>query len=130
MQPETMNASERLLRIHYPTRRYVLSASRSEGGVLELFAPTHTKLPLGTPVRLMIDFGDSPHRFEVEGRVSFLRGGSYGVSPEPGLGISFDGDKKRLASEMLAFCAGKPLSQGTAARKRVRTQIRCRFVAG
>jgi hypothetical protein len=125
-----MSSSERVLRIHFPTRRYVLSASRAEAGSLELFAPTHHKLLLSTPVRLVIDFGDTPHRFELVGRVSFLRSGAYGVTPEPGIGVSFEGEHKRWAAEMLAFCAGKPLDQGTAARRRVPTQIRCRVVAG
>src|SRR5262249_27938253 len=113
----------------YPNRRYVRSASRAQGPVLELFAPTRQRVPLHTKVRLLISFEDSPHHFELTGQVSYLRG-SYGVSAEPGVGVSFEGDDKRLASEMIAFCAGKPIDQGTASRPPVQTQIRCRFLAG
>ena len=125
-----MSATETLLRIQYPTRRYVLSASRAQGSALDVFAPTHTRLPIGTTVRLAVGFGDSPQRFDLHGKVSYVRGGSYGISHEPGLGVTFESDDKRAASEMLAFCAGKPLSQGTASRKRVPTEINCRFKTG
>ncbi|MFN0061036.1 MAG: PilZ domain-containing protein [Myxococcaceae bacterium] len=128
--PANPVASAVTLYIHYPNRRYVLTTALAEGQELSIFAPTQARLPVGAPVRLAIDFGDVAQRFSVTGTVSYLRGPRYGASEQLGLGVAFRGDDKKTVAEMLAFCSGKPLEQGTATKRRVPTQIRCRVDSG
>jgi Tfp pilus assembly protein PilZ len=124
-----MTLQEHILQIRFPNRRYVLSTSRAEGTNLELFAPTAQRVPLGRRVRLMVTFEDAPERFELTGKVVFHRGATRNRD-EQGVGVSFEGDDKKRAAELLAFCAGRPAVQGTATWQRFVTRIRCKVEGG
>ena len=90
-----MAATDRL-QVQYASRRALLSAARTEGAVLSLFVHGSEHVAAGAEVLLEISVEDL--RFELEGRVRLQRAG--------GLGIIFTGERKRLASQMLATCAG------------------------
>ena len=122
-------ADAQLIEVRFPTKRYVLVSARAEGSSLSLFFPTPVPAAIGAPVRLKVSFGDAPEVFELEGHVNFQRGNTWGIGAERGLGVSFTGEDKRLAAQMFAFCAGKPLNLGTSSRRRVPTKIRCRIRA-
>src|SRR4051812_21596102 len=104
--------------VRYPSKRYVLASARAEGGTLSVFAPTDHPIPIGTKVRLDITFADCDNTFDLSGSVAFQRGYGRGVGQDFGVGVTFDGAEKRAASQMLAFCAGRPVSEGTAGVRR------------
>lgn len=122
-------ADERVLQVRFPTKRYVLVSARAEGASLTLFFPTSAAVSQGVLVRLRVSFADADRQFELAGKVIFLRGGSWGIGAEQGIGVAFTGEDKRIAAQMFAFCAGKPLQLGTATCRRVPTRIRCRLRA-
>jgi hypothetical protein len=114
------------LEVRYASRRTVLSSSKTEGGTLTLFVPTTQRVVQGARVRLTITFGDSDGRFELQGTALTWTqaGGRDGVG---GFLASFQGDDKRRAAEMIAFCAQRPLSMGTALRERLALRKSCQL---
>ncbi|MBN1204747.1 MAG: PilZ domain-containing protein [Myxococcaceae bacterium] len=123
------DASVTSLEVRYDSRRAVLSASKTERGTLTLFVPTPHALLQGTRVRLMITFGDGDERFELQG-VALTGGRALGRNGEGGFLASFVGDDKRRAAEMIAFCAQRPLSMGTASRERLTLRKSCKLKLG
>jgi hypothetical protein len=114
------------LEVRYASRRALLSSAKTERGALTLFVPTSRAILQGSPVRLTITFADSEGRFELEGHA--LTGGrAIGRNGEGGFLASFAGDHKRRASEMIAFCAQRPLSMGTASRERLAIRKSCQL---
>ena len=125
-----MALSEHLLQVQYPSRTRAVSSSRSEGAGLEIFFPTRQRGPLGRQVKMLVTFEDSVEPFELSGRVTFVRAGTS-AGQEPGVGVSFDGDHRRRAAELLAYCSGTlPPEDGKGIAKRVYTKLRCRVVFG
>lgn len=80
---------------------------------------------MGRAVTLDISFDDSDTRFELTGKVTFRRAAIQGTSFENGLGVSFEGEHKRRASEMIAVCAGRPAIAGTAHSLRSPVTVPC-----
>lgn len=109
----------------YPSRRYVLARLRAEGPSLALFAPTDRFVPLGSRVELRIRFADCDAAYELTGTVTFLRQQARGLSQDIGIGVTFDGEDKRAAAQMIAFCAGRPPDVGTAQTPRKELQLSC-----
>lgn len=114
------------LDVRYASRRSVLSSAKTDGGTLTLFVPTTQRVVQGAPVRLAISFGDSDKRFELQGTALTWTqaGGRDGVG---GFLANFQGDDKRRAAEMIAFCAQRPLSMGTALRERLALRKSCQL---
>ena len=117
------------LEVRYASRRALLISAKSERGALTLFVPTSRALLQGTPVRLKITFGDDDARFELEG-VAATGGRALGRNGEGGFLVSFSGEPKRRAAEMIAFCAQRPLSMGTAVRERLTIRKSCQLKLG
>jgi hypothetical protein len=114
------------LEVRYASRRALLAAAKTERGTLTIFVPTSRSVMQGAHVRLTITFGDADERFEMEG---LALSGSRKLSRE-GVGgflASFQGDHKRRASEMIAFCAQRPLFMGTASRERFIIRKNCQL---
>jgi hypothetical protein len=120
------DAFETSLEVRYTSRRALLSSSKTERGALMLFVPTSRSVLQGTRVRLTITFADGGERFELEG-VAMTGGRSIGRDGEGGFLASFSGDHKRRAAEMIAFCAQRPLSMGTASRERLAIRKGCQL---
>jgi hypothetical protein len=117
------------LEVRYSSRRALLTAAKTERGTLTLFVPASHAVLQGTRVLLKISFGDSDGRFELEG--SAITGGrSIGRDGVGGFLASFTGDHKRRAAEMIAFCAQRPLSMGTASRERLTIRKSCQLKVG
>lgn len=112
------------LEVHYATRRALLIASKTERGSLTLFVPTSQQVQQSTRVRLKIALGDATERFEIQG-VAVSGGRLIGREGTGGFLASFVGEDKRRAAEMIAFCAQRPLSMGTASRERVPLRKGC-----
>jgi hypothetical protein len=120
------DASATSMEVRYASRRALLSAAKTKLGTLTLFVPTSRTLLQGTPVLLTITFGDSDKRFELQG-LALTGGRSIGRDGEGGFLASFVGDHKRRAAEMIAFCAQRPLSMGTASRERLAIRKSCQL---
>jgi hypothetical protein len=120
------DASATSIEARYASRRALLSASKTERGALMLFVPTARSVLQGTSVRLTITFGDGEERFELEG-TAVTGGRSIGRDGVGGFLASFVGDHKRRAAEMIAFCAQRPLSMGTASRERLAIRKSCQL---
>ncbi len=120
------DAAATSLEVRYASRRSVLSSSKTEGGTLTLFVPTTQRIAQGARVRLTITFGDGDERFEFQGTALTWTqaAGRDGVG---GFLASFQGDDKRRAAEMIAFCAQRPLSMGTASRERLALRKSCQL---
>jgi hypothetical protein len=114
------------LEVRYASRRTLLTAAKTERGALTLFIPTSRAVLQGTAVRLAITFGDAEGRFELEG-VAASGGRAIGRNGQGGFLASFSGDHKRRAAEMVAFCAQRPLSMGTALRERLVIRKNCQL---
>ncbi|MFY0577598.1 hypothetical protein ACN28S_27675 [Cystobacter fuscus] len=112
------------LEVQYASRRALLVASKTERGALTLFVPTSKTILQGTQVRLKISLGDVTERFEVQA-VAVSGGRMIGREGLGGFLANFVGDEKRRAAEMIAFCAQRPLSMGTASRERVSLRKNC-----
>ena len=112
------------LSVQYGSRRALLVASKTERGMVTLFVPTPRMIHQGTRVRLQISLGDATERFDVQA-VSVTDGRMFGRGGTGGFLARFDGDDKRRAAEMIAFCAHRPLSMGTASRERVPMRKGC-----
>src|SRR4051812_37897591 len=106
--PTLAETPESRLEVRFLSRRSVLASSRSDVAGLSLFVPTIAPLAVGDRVFLELSFGDCDARYELSGVVSFLRQEGRGLGQERGVGISFEGEGKRAAAQMLAFCAGRP----------------------
>jgi hypothetical protein len=115
--------------VRYASRRALLSAAKTEGGALTLFVPTSQRVLQGSRVRLTITFGDANERFEIQGlaTTSTRREGREGLG---GFVASFHEDHKRRAAEVIAFCAQRPLSMGTALRERLAIRKSCQLKLG
>ncbi len=126
-----MLSSMPVVPVWYPHKRSVLASYRVTGASLSLFVPTtNTQATLGAEVRLEISFGDCARTFSFSGQVTWRRSEPRSPTMEPGLGVSFRGREKYEAAQMLAFCAGKPLSLGTADDPRYPTEIECTVQMG
>src|SRR5688572_9649510 len=101
------------LEVRYASRRALLTAAKTERGSLTLFVPSKRGILQGTRVRMTITFADSDGRFELEA-TAVTGGRAAGRDGQGGFLVSFTGDHKRQAAEMVAFCAQRPLSMGTA----------------
>lgn len=117
------------LEVRYSSRRAVLFASKTEGGSLTLFVPTQQRIAPGERVRLAISLGDADERFELEGTAMTWTQAS-GRDGVGGFIATFQGDPKRRASEMIAFCAQRPRSMGTASRERLLLRKNCQLKLG
>ena len=70
---------------------------------MSLFVPGSEHVQAGTEVTLEITVAGTDLRFELDGRVRIqVSGGREG----PGLGVVFLGERKGVAAQMLADCAG------------------------
>jgi hypothetical protein len=123
MSLRDMTAPKRTVEANYPTKRLVLASCKTANGTLSLFVPTVAFIAAGTEVKLVITFGDAKEKFELEGVVTWRRTQTRGLGLEPGIGVEFAPPEKFRAAQMLAFCAGRPLSAGTAVERRVSQQI-------
>lgn len=118
-------AADVSLRMHFLSRRAALSSSRTEGNRITLLVTSERPLPVRQRVQLQVSFGDTEHSFELHGSVV-----SQALTRRPdglGLTIGFEGEDKRRAWEMLAFCAGRERSMGTAANPRMSVRVACRI---
>jgi hypothetical protein len=128
MVPPVSSPQARRLTVSFATRRMLLSASRTEGGTLSMDVPTPEWLPDGTPVTLDLVLAGLDRRV-LTGTVgtvplaAWMRNGRL-------MPVYFEGEAKRSAAELIAFCAGRPPEMGTAQRPRFPTVIRCRVRAG
>ncbi|HEX8699819.1 MAG TPA: PilZ domain-containing protein [Myxococcaceae bacterium] len=120
------DASATPLDVRYASRRALLVSAKTERGALTIFVPTSRALLQGTPVRLTITLGDDAARFELEG-VAVTGGRAIGRNGEGGFLVGFSGEYKRRAAEMIAFCAQRPLSMGTALRERLVLRKSCQL---
>ncbi|MFL5346091.1 MAG: PilZ domain-containing protein [Hyalangium sp.] len=114
------------LEIRYASRRSLLLSSKTERGMLTIFVPTSHRVAQGATVRLTVTFGDSDKRFALEGTALTWTQAS-GRDGVGGFMASFVGDHKRRAAEMIAFCAQRPLSLGTALRERIPLRKSCQL---
>jgi hypothetical protein len=121
-----IEATPRLLEVRYASRRALLAAAKTERGALTLFVPTTSALLPGTRVQMTVTFTDSDERFELEG-TSVTGGRAIGRDGLGGFLASFAGDHKRRAAEVVAFCAQRPLSMGTASRERLAIRKSCQL---
>lgn len=117
------------LAVRYASRRAVLAASKTERGTLMLFVPSSHVVLQDTRVLLQISFGDSEERFELQG-TAVSGGRAIGRNGQGGFLASFAGEDKRRAAEMIAFCAQRPRSMGTASRERVALRKSCQLKLG
>lgn len=115
--------------MRYASRRTLLAAARSERGTLTLFVPAARAVLQGTRVLLSISLKDSDERFTLEG-LTVSAGRATGRDGQGGVLVSFEGDHKRRAAEMIAFCAQRPRSLGTASRERVIILKSCQLKVG
>lgn len=115
------------LEVHYLSRRSALTAGKTEGRTLTLFAPTSQSVSGGTNVELRISFADTERTFRIHG-VAISGTSAMGRDGQGGLMVGFLGDNKRRAAEMIAFCAQRPESMGTALRERFPVRKRCKVV--
>jgi len=114
------------LEVRYASRRALLTAAKTERGSLTLFVPSPRGILQGTRVRLTITFADSEGRFELEA-TAVTGGRATGRDGQGGFLVSFTGDHKRQAAEMVAVCAQRPLSMGTASRERHAVRKGCQL---
>jgi Tfp pilus assembly protein PilZ len=115
------------IEVKFLSRRALLASSKVDGSALSLFAPIPREVQIGAPLRLHIELADCKRQFVLNGKVSFSRTTGRGLNQEAGVAVAFEGPEKRAAAEMLAFCAGKPLSLGTASAERRAVRVRCRL---
>jgi hypothetical protein len=120
------DASATSIDVRYANRRALLSSSKTERGALTLFVPTSQRVAPETRVRLTITFGDAEERFEIHG-VALTWTQAMGRDGVGGFLANFQGDDKRRAAEMIAFCAQRPLSMGTASRERRTLRKSCQL---
>ena len=117
------------LEVRYASRRALLTAAKSERGSLTLFVPSTRGILQGTRVKMTITFADTAERFELEG-TAVTGGRATGRDGQGGFLASFAGDHKRRAAELVAFCAQRPLSMGTASRERLAIRKSCQIKLG
>jgi hypothetical protein len=129
MARQDMPLSEHLLQVRFGHRAQVVRVSRHEASELEIFFPSRQRVPLGRQVRVAVSFDDAPDQFELAGRVTFVRAGTSSGA-EPGIGVAFEGEGRKEAAVLLAFCAGVAGMDEKGPAKRVRLRARCRVVVG
>ncbi len=120
-----MTELETPMLVRFPSRRSVLAQSRADHGQLTLFIPTDELRSLGSQLHFVATFGDCDRRFELTGKVVFIRQGSPQGYSQRGLLVRFEGQDKRTAAEMFAICAGRSPQLGTMETKRVETKMNC-----
>jgi hypothetical protein len=121
-----VDASATSLEVRYASRRALLSSANTERGALTLFVPTTHRVAQGDRLRLTVTVGDGDERFELQG-VALTWTQARGRDGVGGFLASFQGDDKRRAAELIAFCAQRPLSMGTASRERLILRKRCQI---
>ncbi len=121
----SVNDDVRRISVQYPSRRTFLTASRAEGSSLTLFVPTVEEVRPGELVHLDIQVGSLERRFELIGRAGTPSSVRMGLVREQGFGFSIEGAFKREAAALIALCAGRTPSLGTAACHRYPADIRC-----
>ncbi len=110
----------------FASRRQVLENCRAGGSELSLFIPTPALPPLKAEVAIVVSFKDCPERFDLQGVVSFHRAVARSRTQPVGVVIRFDGPaQKKKASQFFAFCAGRPIEEGTSANPRARAETQC-----
>ena len=114
------------LRTTYLTRRHALEHSRASGRELSLFVATDELPPLKTPVTVEIAIQDSPLRFTLQCVVGFVRSNARGPNQPKGVVVIFESSThKQQAAAMIAVCAGRPVSEGSAGSRRDDAEARC-----
>jgi PilZ domain len=116
----------RQLAVHFPTKRHVLSAVRAEGPLLSMQVHSRDWLAEGTRVRVEVSLGDDTNRSALEGAVAPTPQAMWQRNGQQ-LTVRFQGEGKRAAAELVALCAGRPTTMGTAQRPRVAADVRCRL---
>ena len=117
------------IEVRYASRRALLTASKTEKGSLTIFVPTQHRVFQDSRVKLTVTFGDASERFELEG-VALESTRKMGREGQGGFLAGFVGDHKRRAAEVIAFCAQRPLSMGTASRERIPLRKSCQLKMG
>jgi hypothetical protein len=117
------------IEVRYASRRALLTASKTERGSLTIFVPTSHMVFQDARVKLTIIFGDASERFELEA-VALEPTRKMGRNGQGGFLAGFVGDHKRQAAEVIAFCAQRPLSMGTATRERIAIRKSCQLKLG
>lgn len=117
------------IEVRYASRRALLTASKTERGSLTIFVPTAHRVLQDSRVKLTVTFGDASERFELEA-VALETTRRMGREGHGGFLAGFVGDHKRRASEVIAFCAQRPLSMGTASRERIAIRKNCQLKRG
>ncbi len=112
-----MSAPTRL-QVRYANRRALLSSARNEGAVMSLFVPGSERVQAGTEVSLEISVAGTELHFYLDGRVRIQ---ITGPREDPGLGVIFTGERKRLAAQMLSRCA----ESGATLQVRHEVDVRC-----
>ncbi len=108
--------------VQYPSRRALLASARTEGGVLSLFVPRNDEVRSGSEVTLDITVEGTSLRFSLQGEVRLLLNAP---GPRQGMGVNFVGEQKRAAAQMVASCAGRAPTDGTALDSRREVDLRC-----
>jgi hypothetical protein len=115
------------VQVVFASRRQALAYSRSGGKELSLFVPTELAVPLRSLVALDVSFSDgSAGHYFLQGVVVYHRAMARGPTQPAGLVVSFETpEQKKKGSELIAFCAGRPLSLGTATAHRRTLLSKC-----
>ena len=108
--------------VQYPNRRALLASARTEGGVLSLFVPRNDEVRSGAAVTLDVTVERTSLRFNLQGEVRLLLSAP---GTRQGMGVNFVGAQKRAAAQMLASCAGRAPTDGTALDSRHDVDLRC-----
>ena len=113
------------LSVQYHSRRALLSAIKTEGSKLTLFVASEITLPVGSAVGLGVAIAGTNQTFDLFGTVMNHAWAGAG-SRSSGLTVLFQGEDKKHAAEMVAFCADRPPAMGTANSERFRIEVRCK----
>ena len=109
----------------YPSRRAVLSSVRSQGSKLMLFVASDAVFRVGSRVELRVTIAGTSQAFKLVGTVLDHAWAGH-RSRASGLTVSFQGEDKKHAAEMVAVCADRPPAMGTANSWRVDLAVRCK----
>lgn len=108
--------------VQFPNRRALLASARTEGGILSLFVPRNDEVRTGAEVMLDITVEGTSLRFNLQGQARQLLNAP---GARQGMAVTFFGPHKREAAQMLASCAGRTPSDGTALDSRHDVDLRC-----
>ncbi len=89
---------------------------------MSLFVPRHDEVRSGSEVTLDVTVERTSLRFNLRGEVRLLLNA---VGARKGMGVNFVGHQKREAALMLAACAGRAPTDGTALDSRHDVDLRC-----